>query len=227
MPGFDEAVARSLDSVMVYADDRTSAVLAAHAIARLRGDNVTWLDIRDPGGPPEPYDELLRAVVGPRRAYRTAPPDDLAPENAAANLALWTVIRSDEPTEVVAQFVDFLRLPTSVQKMFEQFGPADTSPTLVVTNSDRIAALYPEDVESTKGFVDVFARQGIKLVATIVGIERKDRFAYQHVYRLRSPPGSRWEEATWAVETPTPTGGSALGPTHRLGDAPGIRELLR
>ena len=227
MPEFDAQVAGSTDSVMIWADDRIAATVAALTLARQRSSNVTWLDIRDPIGATEPYDTLLREAIDRDRAYRTASPSELAPDNAAANLATWTVIRADEPSEVVAQFVDFLRLPPSVQQMFEQFGLPETLPTLVVTNSDRLASFYPESVEGTRAFVEVFGRSGVKLVSSLVGIERADRFAYRHVFHVASPRGGPWSEALVTSETRTAPPGTAGHSPTRLGDVPGVRDLAR
>ena len=185
---------------MFCGPDRTAVAVAAFALASRSERTLTWLDIRNPTLPEDPYVPLLAPLVPSRNRILARTPDDLVPEIAVSNIATWSLIREDEPREVVVSLVDFLRLPESVQRLVTD-EPFDRAPaTLLVTNSDRIAQLYPEDVESTRRYVRSITAQSVKLVATLPVLQRQDRLAYDFVFQVRPGRQPGWKGSTIQVE---------------------------
>jgi hypothetical protein len=206
---FEQRLCSAVDSVMFWGPDRTAVAVAAYALAARGGRTVTWLDIRNPNHAPDPYVSLLAPFVPAKQRFVTSHPDALAPEIAISNVALWSLIRENEPKEAVVSLLDFLRLPESVQSLVSERSPAAAPSTLLVTNSDRLAALYPDDVESTRPFVQAITTRSVKIVATLSGLERKDRFAYDFVFRLSPGDAEGWANSLLRVEKGELAAGSA------------------
>jgi hypothetical protein len=206
---FDRRLCQSSDSVILCGPDRTAVAVAAYALAASGGRSVTWLDIRSPNSPRDDYVDLLAPFVPPEQRIVTSAPDDLAPEIAVSNLAVWSLIRESEPKETVVSLIDFLRLPESVQALVSEGSfPPDHS-TLLVTNSDRLASLYPEDIASSRTYVQAITRQSVKLVGTLAGLQRKDRFAYDYVFQVSPGSGGGWANSSLAVEKGDVAAGTA------------------
>ncbi|MCI4319057.1 MAG: hypothetical protein L3K23_02855 [Thermoplasmata archaeon] len=226
MAAFDRRVRTSVDSVMFCGPDRTALAAAAFALASHSERTVTWLDIRNPNRPEDPYVPLFAPLVPPRHRLVTSTPDELAPEIAVSNVATWSLIRQDEPREVVMSLVDFLRLPEAVQRLVTSEALDRTPATLLVTNSDRIAPLYPEDVESTRLYVQAIKSQSIKLVATLPELDRRDRLAYDFVFQVQPGREAGWKESTLQVEAgELPLGSAGRAPTP-FGSVDELRTIL-
>jgi hypothetical protein len=56
-------------------------------------------------------------------------------------------MRSDEPLTEVGKRGDFLRLPESVQVLLSDLPTRREGWTMLVTNSDRLAPIYPENLD--------------------------------------------------------------------------------
>jgi hypothetical protein len=190
---FGPAVYRSTDSVFFWGENRTAATALALSVALRTGAPLVWLDVRDPAGREEEYESLLAPLVPRSRRYITRSPEDLTPEVTASNLAVWTLVRSDEPKANTSNLIDFLRLPAPVQALAAEMVPKGGWAVLLVTNVERLAPLYPEDVASTGAYVETLKGMGIKIVSAFSGPERTDRFAYDHVFRIEGTPGPTWD----------------------------------
>jgi hypothetical protein len=227
MVDFGKAILESVDPVMVWGSDRTAAAVVAYAVASAFGRPLMWLEIRDPDGASDPYASLLDPLVPVTRHYMTTSPEELAPETAASNLAAWSLIRSDEPNVEVAKLITFLSLPQRIQQLTAEMTPGGGEAVLLVTNSDRLAEIYPEDLASSRTYVQAIREQSIKLVSSLAGLERKDRFAYDQVVRVDVPPDAAWEKGTAICEQgDAPTGTVGAAPT-RLDEIPSVARVLR
>ncbi|MCI4321039.1 MAG: hypothetical protein L3K05_01885 [Thermoplasmata archaeon] len=209
MSTFDRRLCSASHSVMFCGPDRTAVAVAAYALAAHGGRTVTWLDVRSPYRPPDPYVSLLAPFVPLEQRIVTSSPDDLAPEIAVSNVAVWSLIRESEPNEAVVSLIDFLRLPQSVQTLVSEGSTPEDGSTLLVTNSDRLSPLYPEDVASTRAFVQAITRQSVKLVASLAGLDRKDRFAYDVVFQVSPGAADGWANSILKVEKGELAAGSA------------------
>ncbi|MCI4350346.1 MAG: hypothetical protein L3K15_02380 [Thermoplasmata archaeon] len=227
MVDFAQPVLESMDPVFVWGANRTAVAVVAYAVANDFDRPLMWLEIRDPNGAADAYASMLDPLVPVTRHYQTKTPEELAPETAAANLAAWSLIRSDEPTEEVTKLVKFLSLPQAVQQLTAEMTPGGGEAVLFVTNSDRLAPIYPEEVASTQSYVQAIRQQSIKLVATFAGGERKDRFAYEHVFRVDVPERTDWQSGTVTCEQgEAPVGTAGATPT-RLAEIHCVARVLR
>ena len=160
--------------------------------ARRINPNFLWLEAQDPDEVRNPEDPSEAGEIPREHLYVTENPEELKPEDAIANMALWTVIRPDEPQAVVAHLMDFVRLPAKVQEMMSQMGSIESPGVLVWANAELSADFYPETIESSRPYLDVFRREGITLVSTLVGKTRADRFACDYVFKVHATPRTSW-----------------------------------
>ncbi|MCI4364116.1 MAG: hypothetical protein L3K13_07470 [Thermoplasmata archaeon] len=227
---FAEPVRGGLGSVLVWGSDRTVAALCAFAVARSSPARLIWLDIRAPDGATDEYRPVLERLVPAESRYVTRRESEMGPQDASANSALSTVIRPDEPEEVVANLFEFLRLPRLVQEIAARFASPQEPLVLFCTSVDRIVHLYPEDTEATRRFHLTSQEQSVKIVSSFSGPERKDRFAFDHVFRIAPGPAQRWRSwsilserenlppaSTGAMATPIESDGSILGVLRESG----------
>jgi hypothetical protein len=226
MGDFAKAVLESIDSVLVWSANRTAAAVVAYAVASDRGRPMMWLEIRDPDGASDAYASMLDPLVPMNQHYMTTSPEELAPETAASNLAAWNLIRSDEPSVEVTKLIKFLSLPQSVQQLTAEMTPGGGEAVLFVTNSDRLAEIYPDDVASTRTYVQAIRQQSIKLVTSLAGLERKDRFAHDHVFRIDVLNNADWREATVTCEQGEAPPGTAGAAPSRLAEVPSVARVL-
>jgi hypothetical protein len=223
---FAAPVYRTPDSVFFWGENRTTVTALAVALALRTGAPLVWLEIRDPSGRKDEYESLLGSRIPPSKRYITRSPEELAPELGASDMAVWKLVRADEPKETVSNLIDFLRLPTPVQELAAEMVPKRGWAVLLVTNADRITPLYPEELESTRAFTDALKRQGVKVVTAFSGPERKDRFVYDHVYRVEGPADAAWNSGLLRREKGAPSEGEGPGGTTPVADAL-VLQLLR
>ena len=159
--------------------------------------------------PVDPREPSGRGVVPPGQWLTTDRPEALAPAHPVSDLSLWTVLRTGESPSEVGRLVDFLRLPEMIQAQFPELSRAREPAAFAVVNGDRISGLYPDDVTSSRGLLEVFTRERITFVLGFRGEARADRFAFDYVFRIeagageddrsrraiceKAPPGSAFE----------------------------------
>jgi hypothetical protein len=224
---FAESVTKGLGSVLIWGPDRTAAAICAFALARSSGARLVWLDIRAPVGTTDEYQPLLERLVPPEGRYATRKISEMGPQDASANAALSTVIHPGEPEAVVAGLFEFLSLPRLIQEIAARFAtPADPL-VLLSTSADRIVHLYPEDTEATRRFHLTSQENSVKIVTSFEGPERKDRFAFDHVFRLSAGMSQGWKSLSIVSERPNlPASTTGAHPTP-LEQDDSIRTVLR
>ncbi|MCI4345717.1 MAG: hypothetical protein L3K07_03040 [Thermoplasmata archaeon] len=224
---FAEPVRKGLGSVLVWGSDRTAAALCAYAVARSSRARLVWLDIRSPDGTKDEYVPLLERLVPAESRYATRKVSEMGPQDATANAALSTVIRADEPKAVVANLFQFLSLPRLIQEIAARFAAPTDPLVLFSTSVDRIVHLYPEDTEATRKFHLTSQEQFVKIVSSFTGPERRDRFAFDHVFRIAPGPVQRWRPLSLTSERSNlPANTSGAQPTP-LEQDDSLRAVLR
>ncbi len=183
----------------LYGPSRTVLLRVAYAFARASDPQPYWVDIRDPNeyldppGPVElgwiPDDHLF--VVSRSEAR---------PQDAVSNLALWTVVRSDEPRSVIAGLTDFLRLPPVVQDVLSRYGEEFRRPVFVVANTDRVRDYYPRDRVGVRPIVDAMLHSGVVPIFVARGPPGPGRLAFDLVIEVEAPDLVRWREGTLRCE---------------------------
>ena len=194
-------------------------------MARANDPTPFWLDIRgddgraDPGTPPAlgwiNADQLFVLITAQAKPQASVPPQALA-----------SVIRSDEPASVIAEFAEFLRLPSTVQEIIGLHTGGSTRPAFVIANGDRVRSYYPTEPGGVRRILDVLLHQGVQPLFTSTPPPGPGRMAFDHVFEVRAPSLARWEAGELYCEK-APAGSSfESGRSVRLIELPGLKEVL-
>jgi hypothetical protein len=187
------ALGSGAHGVFLYGTSRTVLLRVAYALARANDPHPYWVAVRDPDdrldapGPLElgwiPDDHLF--VLSRTEAK---------PQDAVSNLALWTVVRSDEPDSVIADLTDFLRLPPAVQEALSRYGQENYRPVFVVANTDRVRDYYPTTEAGVRAIVESMLHSGVIPIFTAVGPPGPGRMAFDCVFEVVAPDLQHWRE---------------------------------
>jgi hypothetical protein len=200
VPAFPREVVDSDWPVYVHGADRTAVTVAGFALATRWSRELTWVDIRDRSVPEERYDPILKGVVPGIRDHIPLVPEELFPDLELSHVAAEAMDLQPEAGEADSAMIAFLRLPRIAQALIGQSSESGSRATFLATNADRIGRIYPDRIEKTAALVGAIQAQGVKLVMTSTGPERKDRAAFHFVYRVDSSPTAPWSEATITLE---------------------------
>jgi hypothetical protein len=175
----------------LYGDSRLLVDQLGFAMARVNDPNPTWVDIRDPEGRADPSSPSELGWVAEDHLFYVSPAE-AKPQDAEANMALWTVVRSDEPDAVIARLTDFLRLPPTVQVAVSRMGAEAPRPVFVVANSDRVRSYYPTEPAGVRPIIDAMLRSGVLPIFAAVGPPGAGRSAFDFVFELKSTDPNDW-----------------------------------
>jgi hypothetical protein len=146
-------------------------------------------------------------------------PSEARPQDGVANLALWTVVRSDEPGSVVSELTDFMRLPTALQDAVSRSGASTRRPVIVVANTDRARSYYPPGPDGVHHVIDPLVGSEVLPIFVAEGPPGVGRRAFDFVFELHGGDLDHGLDATLSVErAPEGTG-------FRTGDSVPLREV--
>lgn len=175
----------------LYGDSRPLVDQLSYAMARVNDPNPTWVDIRDPEGRADPASPSALGWVAEDHLFYVSP-TEAKPQDAEANMALWTVVRSDEPDAVIAGLTDFLRLPPTVQVAVSRMGTSAPRPVFVVANSDRVRSYYPTEPAGVRPIIEAMLRSGVLPIFAAVGPPGPGRSAFDFVFEVKSRDPGDW-----------------------------------
>jgi hypothetical protein len=198
-------------SVQFWGDSRVALNRAAFEVAHRVNPRYVWLEIATPQDLAHPEDPARNGLVPDNMLYRTVPPSDLKPEDAGANLGMWSVVRTDEPEEVLHPLMDFLRLPERLQEVIGNAPREERPAVYVAANADRVVQFYPDDPESSRPILDVFHRERMMIIITFLNLPRKNRFLYDYVFEIRSGQTPDWPDSALICEKAPPGQGYQIG----------------
>ncbi len=198
-------------SMHLWGDSRVALSRAAYEVVYRVNPQYVWLNIGTPEDEVDPEDPSRNGLVPDHMLYRTVPPIDLKPDGATANLAMWSVVRNDEPDEVLHPLMDFLRLPERLQEVIGNAPREDRTAVFVATNGDRAAPFYPEEAASSQRILDVFRRERMTMIITFLHPPRRNRFLYDYVFEVRSAGMPGWRDSWIVCEKAPPGEGHQIG----------------
>ena len=70
----------------------------------------------------------------------------------------------------------------------------------VAANADRLIAFYPDDPASSQPIIDVWKRERLATIVTLLHNPREDRFLYDYVFEIRTAGLPSWREALIVCE---------------------------
>jgi hypothetical protein len=212
-------------AVFVHSPSRSAALRVGFGLARARDPNPTWVEIRDPSAAIDPPGPAELGWIPEDRLF-LATPGDARPEHGVANMALWNVVRSDEPSATVAGLADFLRLPTIVQDAVSRVGSENPRPVLVVANTDRVRSAYPRDAPGIRPFLDAMLGASVLPIFLSLDPAGPGRMAFDVVLEIRSPDAHQWRSASLVCEKAPADSTLPVGDPVPLPDLSGMAELF-
>lgn len=180
-------------SVLVYGDSRPMVNLLLYALAEDAMPDFHWLDFRPDSEPPAEWDPAGLGWLNSRRAWVADPEEGLSPDNARANAAIFELIRSDEPPEVLARLTDLLRLPPRIRHVLEAISAAGEPSLLAVANVDRVSESIPE--VALAPIVAAFAWLRCSLYVGYAGARAPRLADFSTVLRIDGTSPYRWRDA--------------------------------
>jgi hypothetical protein len=206
MPAGRSSTHRDLASVsggahgtFVYGNARSVVLRVAYAIARAGDSQPYWVDVRDPEDRVEIRGPVELGWV-PNDHLFVLSPSEAKPQDAVSNLALWTIVRSDEPSSVIAGLSDFLRLPPALQEVLSRYGQENYRPVFVVANTDRVRNYYPRNVVGVRAIVDSMLHSGVTPIFAAVGAPGPGRNAFDSVFEVEAKDLAGWRKGNLVCE---------------------------
>jgi hypothetical protein len=214
-------------------DPRTSVILCgsgrsllhwvAYAFVADHPAGFLWGHVRLQGEVLEDSDILKTQLIPPGR-FIPVSPGELARNEAAGNVAHGGLMRSETEDELVRRFAEFLRLPTQTQEMISRLPREGPSPVLVLSGTQRLAALYP--VEVIGPTIRSIVEFGGSVLMTWAEAPHEGRLEFERVLHVKGYELSKWRDAVLAVEKGWSTGPLRTGAELRLSDVAPIATVL-
>jgi hypothetical protein len=219
------AVGREGLGTFLYGPDRPVLLHVAFALAKLCDSNPYWVDIRaaDPIG--DSSDPVGLGQIPEDHLY-ILQEGDARPQDAGTNLALWTVVRSDEPPSTVATFTEFLRLPRVVQEAVSRSRGDGRPPVFVFANADHVRPFYPKTAIDVRPSIDAMVRAGVVPIFACAGLPGAGRWAFDFVFEVRPDPGHDRRRGALVCERAPPGGSVSAGQIIPFDSVPGLLRAL-
>ncbi len=207
------------NSVLVYGPSRPLVNLTLYALAEATTPEFHWLDIGVPGEERAAADPVQLGWIPEDRLWLVDRPEALRPDDLTANLALFGLIRSDEPTATLNQLTEFLRLPETSQRILS-VRPNDGRPgALAVTNAHRVMAAYPP--HRVPPILALHINAGFSVLVGYADSAGPGRSAFDFVFHLDGPSISEWRKSHLVCEKGITSGPLRDGRPVALEEIPG------
>lgn len=213
-------------SIFVYGDCRPVVNGVAFAMADMLDLAPLWLEVRDGGGGHDGPTVASAGWVPPERVFLSEAGSGLEPNDGVANLALGSIVRSDEPAEALTELTDFLRLPELLQEAIGRAMPAPSPRAIVLANVERVEQLFPREPGSLHRFLHSILTRSVSLVAAHTGPPREQRFAFSAVFRVHASSFASWGLGSIECEKGLKRGPFSVGRLCGLSDIPSIARVL-
>lgn len=212
-------------SVFVCGSSRPLLNWVAYALASASDPGFVWTDVRLADETPVPDDPLGRDIIPPDR-LRLVGPRELAPDDAAANMAVSAVIRDDETPENLDRVLEFLRLPAPTQRVLASTTGGEAPRVVVLSNGHRLVAMYP-DLAAVRPTVRAIVGAGVAMIMTFADAPPGARVAFDVVLHVDGTDPSAWRLARLRVERAPKDAYFEAGSDALLADVPPIASVLR
>ncbi|MGA7846363.1 MAG: hypothetical protein WCB18_04645 [Thermoplasmata archaeon] len=210
-------------AILVWGASRPIVNRVVFSMVRSLDAMPLWLEVSERGEKPEP---LREGWVPPERLFVSERPEDLEPARAAGNLALWGVVRSDEPATLLARLTDFVRLPPLVQEVLGGATPTSRLRALAVGNADRVAPLFRERPEELQWLVNYLRESSLCLIVGGTIAPGAGRGSFDSEFHVEGQSMEAWSEATVVCDRSRIGGYYPIGRPRALSKIPGLADLF-
>ncbi|MFZ0830487.1 MAG: hypothetical protein WCB18_03440 [Thermoplasmata archaeon] len=204
---------------------RTVLLRVAYALARANDSQPYWVDVRDPNDYLDPPGPVELGWIPDDHLFVVSR-SEAKPQDAVSNLALWTVVRSDEPRSVIGGLTDFLRLPPPIQEVLSRYGRESYRPVFVVANTDRVREYYPRNEVGVRAIVEAMVNGGVTPIFASLGPPGPGRFAFDLVFQVEAADLSHWREGSLVCERSFEGAPYQPGQAIRFDSIPGMVAVL-
>jgi len=213
-------------SLYVYGDCRPVVNGVAFAMAEMLDLAPLWLEVRDAMDGHDGPSVAEAGWIPPERLFLSEAGFGLEPNDAVANLALGSIVRSDEPAEVLEELTDFLRLPQLVQQAIGAATSESNPRALVVANAERAAQLFPREPGTLRHFVRSILNCSVSLVVAHTGPVPEQNSAFSAGFRVHAPSFATWTVGSLECEKGLTRGPFATGRPRLLSEVPSVVRVL-
>jgi hypothetical protein len=211
-------------SVLVYGPSRPLVNLALFALAEATTPDFQWVDIQVPGEQRLRCDPVELGWVADEHRWTVDHPSALRPENLAANLALFALIRADEPSPSLVQVTEFLRLPEISQRILAARPPMGQPGVVAVPNAHRVMATF--GLGQIPAILSVHRTAGYSVYVGYAEAPGTGRELFDVVFRLDGERLSDWRPSHIVCEKGLASGPLARRQAVELADVPLMAEVL-
>ncbi len=215
-------------STLVWGANRAVVNRILWALVSANDPAAHWLEIRTGEG--DPSDREGPADLHWVPAHRLLVARELGsvvPQDAVANLALMTIIRTDEPAHELLRLSDFLRLPSAAQDLISQLGSTAGARSIAISNTDRIREYFPRDSRQMRPVFDRFLESHLHPFFSVVGQGTERRFASDFVFETQAGDLAHWKEGKLLCEKAPKDSSLSAGDSVALEEIPEISAALQ
>lgn len=221
-----EWLGRGSYGTFLWGESRPALNRVLFAMVRAVDPEPLWLELRPHPGPGEAPGPVELGWIPADRVFVAEEPSAGRPQDAIANMALWHIVRSDEPALAVARLSDFVRLAPIAQEIISRVGPGGARHALAVANSDEVRAAYPTTVEGVRPIVTAFLEAPLIPFFAAQGTPGPGRMAFDFVFELRVDDVARWREGVLVPENAPVGSGVEVGAPIPLREIPGLAKVF-
>lgn len=210
-------------AIYVTGTPRPAVNRVVFAMSRSLDPAPLWVEIVDDEQEP---DAVRQGWVPPERAFLSRRTDDLETSRAVANLALWGIVRSDEPSRLLTELTDFVRLPPLIQEVLGQSAEGSARRAIAVGNADRVQHLFRERIDDLRWLLTYLKGSMASLIVGITGRSGRQGSVFDAEFRVEGAVEDPWTEATLTCEREGTSVGFPVGRRQRLSAIPELRNIL-
>jgi hypothetical protein len=214
-------------ATFLWGDSRPVLNRVLFAMVSANDSSPFWLDIRGPAHATSEPGPVELGWIARNRLFLTAEPSEARPQSAADLLTISSVIRADEPPQVLTQFTDFLRLPPIAQEIVSRVERTETCHAIAIANSDRVRRDYPTTVDGVRRVIDVFLAAPILPFFSATSPPGLGRWAFDFVFEVRAKGLPSWREGLLIPEKAPAESDFTVGRGVRLASIPEMVSAFR
>jgi hypothetical protein len=212
-------------SAIVYGGSRPLVNLVLYALGSNANPRLLWLDVRPKSEPRSQWDPVRMGWLDERRVWSAEPDRALAPDAASERVAIFDVVRADEPPAMLARLAEFLRLPPTIQEILAEMPPSGHTNVLAVANVDRISGSFP--AQTLAPILSAFAWARCSLYVGFAGTTPPAVAPFSHVVRVEGSSPANWRDGQVHFEKGQFTDGPAAGTSLAIGQLPYLERVFR
>jgi len=235
MPGADakrgppslSSLSRGPWATFIWGDSRAVTNRVLYGMVCANDSSPFWLDIRGSTDVPSEPGPVELGWIPPDRLFLTGEPEEARPQKAVGNQALSTLVRGDEPAQVLAHISDFLRLPPIAQEIVSRLNRTETCHVVAIANGDRVRRDYPTTVEGVRHVIEPFLAAPILPFFSATSPPGAGRWAFDFVFEVRAKDLAHWRKGFLVPEKVPSDVEFTVGRPIQLGSIPQLTRAFR